>query len=161
MMGMAMRDTLVGALAALLVMPSTAAVAEGTKVDRGNGSFFNKPGATAEQAATDSGQCRAIAEGADSQINTVNVLAGGLGGVLDGAFAGGRLKRVNIENCMLIRGWRLYAMTREEGAAWKALPAATRDRELAALVGEQTPRRGMLLREWRNDYAEPVLWQKS
>lgn len=131
------------------------------KVDRGNGSFFNKPGASGEQAAADTARCRAIAEGADSQINAVNVLVGGLGSIIGGAFAGSRLKRVNIENCMLIRGWRLYAMTREDGAAWKAMPDAARNRELAMLVGAQVPARGTLLREWRNDYAEPVLWQKN
>lgn len=145
--------------AALLASPGVAPAQ--AKVDRGNGSFFNRPGATAAQAATETSQCRAIAEGADSQINGIDVLAGGLGGIIGGAFAGSRLKRVNIENCMLVRGWRLYAMTREQGAAWKALPDATRERELAVLVGADTPARGTLLREWRNDYAEPVLWEKK
>lgn len=111
--------------------------------------------------AVDTAQCRAIAEGADSQINAVNVLAGGLGSIIGGAFAGGRLKRINIENCMLIRGWRLYAMTREDGASWKAMSDAARNSELATLVNAQVPARGTLLREWRNDYAEPVLWQKN
>lgn len=148
------------AAAAVAAMLSGAAHAQG-KVDRGNGSFFNRPGASAEQVATDTAQCRAIAEGADSQINGVEVLAGGLGSIIGGAFAGNRLKRVNIENCMLVRGWRLYAMTREEGTAWKALPEATRERELAVLVGAATPTRGTLLREWHNDYAEPVLWEKN
>lgn len=154
-----MRNIACIAGAALLVLPG-AALAE-DKIDRGNGSFFNRPGATAEQVATDTARCRAIAEGADSQINGIDVLAGGLGSIIGGAFAGGRLKRVNIENCMLIRGWRLFAMTREQGAAWKALPEATRERELAALVGADTPARGTLLREWRNDYAEPVLWERK
>lgn len=103
----------------------------------------------------------AIAEGADSQITGVNVAAGGLGAIIGGAFAGKRLRRVNIENCMLIRGWRLYAMTREEGASWKALSESERDKELATLVGAEAPARGTLLREWRNDYAEPALWQKN
>lgn len=58
---------------------------------------------------------------------------------------------------MLIRGWRLYAMTREEGAVWKALPPARREAELATLAAASVPARGRLLREWRNDYAEPVL----
>lgn len=151
---------MVAAVMACMMMAPTSVAAE-PKVDRGNGSFFNKPTATAEQAAAETAQCRAIAEGADSQINAVNVLAGGLGSIIGGAFAGSRLKRVNIENCMLIRGWRLYAMTREEGEAWKAMPDVARDRELATLVGAQTPARGVLLREWRNDYAEPVLWQKN
>lgn len=131
------------------------------KVERGHGSFFNRPGATAEQAAAATTRCRAIADGAESQINGVNVLFGGVGAIIGGAFAGGRLKRVNVENCMLIGGWRLYAMTREEGQAWKALSDAARDQALATLVGAETPARGTLLREWRNDYAEPVLWKKS
>jgi hypothetical protein len=145
-------------IAMLAAVPAGAAE---PSVDRGNGSFFNKPGATIEQMATDVARCRAIAEGADSQINAVNVLAGGLGSVIGGAFAGGRLKRVNIENCMLIRGWRLYAMTREEGAAWKAFAQGQRDAELVTLAGANDPTRGTLLREWRNDYAEPVLWKKD
>ncbi|QHL91444.1 hypothetical protein GVO57_12285 [Sphingomonas changnyeongensis] len=143
----------------LTLIPATA-LAE-ARVDRGHGFFFNKPGATAEQAAADTAQCRAIASGADSQINAVDVLAGGLAGVLGGAFAGERLQRVNLENCMVIRGWRLYAMTAEEGRTWKALPDAARERELAVLVGAQQPARGQMLREWRNDYAEPVLWRKK
>lgn len=154
-----MRNIACVAGAALLVLPGAAPAQE--KIDRGNGSFFNRPGATAEQLATDTARCRAIAEGADSQINGIDVLAGGLGSIIGGAFAGGRLKRVNIENCMLVRGWRLYAMTRDQGAAWKSLPEATRERELAALVSAENPARGTLLREWRNDYAEPVLWEKK
>ena len=154
-----LRKGLSCALALAALLPGSAQAQ--TKVDRGNGSFFNKVGATAEQVASDIGRCKAIAEGADSQINAVNVVAGGLGGVLGGVFAGNRLKRVNIENCMLVRGWRLYAMTREEGAAWKALPEAERNRQLDTLVGAPTPARGTLLREWHNDYAEPVLWQKD
>jgi hypothetical protein len=144
--------------ASLLAAPAGAA---DLRVDRGNGSFFNKPGATAQAVATDTTRCREIAEGADSQINGVAVLAGGIGAVIGGAFAGGRLKRINIENCMLTRGWRLYAMTREEGAVRKALTVAQRDAELVGLVGSAVPARGTLLRQWRNDYAEPVLWQKN
>jgi hypothetical protein len=29
------------------------------------------------------------------------------------------------------------------------------------MTGAETPERGSLLRVWRNDYAEPVLWQKN
>ena len=146
--------------AAALAIAPQAAHAQ-TDVDRGNGSFFNKPGATAEQAATETEQCRAIADGADSQINAINVVAGGLGAVIGGAFAGKRLRRINIENCMLIRGWRLYAMTPKEGGVWKGLSDARRNEELAVLVGAETPARGSLLRQWHNDYAEPVLWKKD
>lgn len=146
---------------ALLALASAAAAQDAPKIDRSHGSFFNRPGATAEQAAADTAQCRALADGAESQINAVTVLAGGIGAVLGGAFAGNRLKRVNVENCMLIRGWRLFAMTREEGATWKALADPARTTELAALVGADAPARGTLLRVWRNDYAEPVFWEKK
>lgn len=149
------------ALAALtLTAPANAQQPSG-KLDRGNGMFFNRPGATLEQALADTSACRAIAEGAQSQITGIGVLTGGLGAVLGGAIAGGRLKRVNVENCMLVRGWRLFAMTREEGAAWKALDGPQRNALLAAMTGADTPARGALLRVWHNDYAEPVLWQKD
>ena len=46
-----------------------------TKVDRGNGFFFNKPGATAELATRETESCRKLASGAESQINTIDVLA--------------------------------------------------------------------------------------
>lgn len=145
--------------AMLLAIPAGASAE--ADVDRGNGAYFNKPGATAEQLAADMARCRTIAEGADSQINPASVLVGGIGAVIGGAFAGKRQKRVNIENCMLISGWRLYAMTRQEGATWKAMADFDRDRELAILAGAAAPSRGRLLRAWRNDYAEPVLWQKD
>lgn len=152
----------IGILVAMMTIAAPAAASEpAAKVDRGNGMFFNRPGATLDQALVDTGACRAIAEGADSQITAIGVLAGGLGGVLGGALAGGRLKRVNVENCMLIRGWRLFAMTREEGAAWKALPDAARSALLATMTGAESPARGTMLRSWRNDYAEPVLWLKK
>jgi hypothetical protein len=131
------------------------------KVDRGNGSFFNKPGATAELATREIESCRKLARGAESQINTIDVLAGGLAAVFGGALADGDQKRINTENCMLIRGWNLYAMTREEGRAWKALPETERSAQLAVLVGAEKPTRGSLLRTWHNDYAEPALWQKN
>jgi hypothetical protein len=154
-----MRRRLLAAVLAMAMIPVSATAQ--SKVDRGNGSFFNKPGATSEQLVPDTTQCTATAEGADSQISAINVVAAGLGGIIGGAFAGKRLKRVNVENCMLIRGWRLYAMTREEGAAWKALRDDERDRQLTTLISDTSPTRGTLLREWRNDYAEPVLWQKN
>lgn len=141
--------------AAGLAMPLAAA-----DIDRDHGSFYNRPGATAADLAADAARCKAIAEGADSQVTAVGVLAGGIGGILGGLIAGGRLKRTNIENCLLIRGWRLYALTKAEAPAWKALPPAAREAELATLVGAETPARGGLRRVWRNDYAEPVLWKK-
>lgn len=146
----------------LLLLPALAtAQARVEQVDRDNGKFFNKPGATAEQLATDAVQCRSIADGAESQINGVSVLTGGLGAIIGGASAGGRLKRVNQENCMVIRSWWLFAMTDAEGKSWKALGEAKQQAELATLAAAATPARGQMLREWRNDYAEPVLWKKD
>lgn len=148
-------------LAAVGAVTAATTASAADKVDRGHGIFFNRPGATLNAMLADTDACRALAEGADSQITGIGVVTGGLGGILGGAIAGGRLKRVNIENCMIIRGWRLYAMTKREGAAWKAQGEAAQEAELAVLVGAPTPARGALLREWHNDYAEPVLWQKD
>lgn len=147
-------------LAVAASIAATPAHAE-ERIDRGNGMYFNRPGATLEAMSADLTRCRAIAEGADSQITGIGVVTAGIGGVLGGLIAGGRLKRVNTENCMLVRGWRLYAMTRTQGAAWKALSEQARDARLATLVGAEAPDQGALLRVWANDYAEPVLWQKD
>ena len=145
-------------IAALLASaPSHAA----DRPDRGHGIFFNRPGATLEQAAADRDRCSMIAAGTDSQVTAVGVLTGGLGAIIGGEIAGGRLRRVNTENCMVVHGWRLFAFTADEGAAFKALPEAGRLAEMTTLVGAEVPARGALLRTWDNDYAVPKTWQKN
>ena len=142
------------------VLVATPAVAE-EKIDRGHGFYFNRPGAPGGAMLSDQAQCRAIATGAQSQINAVSVVFGGLGAVLGGAFAGKRLQRINVENCMLVRGWRLVAMTRAEGSAFEALAPAAQQTEIEALAGQETPTRGRVLRVWHNDYAEPQFFEKA
>lgn len=139
---------------------SNPAVAD-EKIDRGHGFYFNRPGATTGAMLSDQEQCRAIATGAQSQINAASVVFGGLGAVLGGAFAGKRLQRVNVENCMLVRGWRLVAMTRAEGSAFEALSPAAQRTEIETLAGQETPTRGRVLRIWHNDYAEPQFFEKA
>lgn len=146
--------------AVLLAIVATPALAA-ERPDRGNGMFFNRAGATVAAMRDDLTACRATAEGAESQINGLSVLAGGVGALIGGALAGGRLKRVNVENCMLVRGWTLWAMTRAEGARWQALGEAGRDARLAVLAGAAAPDIGAPLRTWHNDYAEPALWVKE
>ena len=146
------------AAGALALMAAPAAA--GDLAERGNGMFFNRPGATLDQMLAASAECLKVAEGAESQINGVNVLMGGIGAIIGGAIAGGRLKRTNVENCMLTGGWRLYAMTDAQSAGWKQLGEAGQRAALATLVGAETPAQGTLLRVWRNDYAEPILFQK-
>lgn len=153
-----MNGLLSGAVAAAVLLASPARAGDGP--ERGNGAFFNRPGATADTLAADLAACRAVAEGGDGQITVGTVLTAGLVGIIGGVFAGARQKRINVENCMLVRGWRLYAMTDAQGRAWKALGEAGQRAELATLVGAEVPARGTRLREWRNDYAEPVLWQE-
>lgn len=131
------------------------------RIDRGHGFFFNRPGASGEAMLSDLESCRQIASGAQSQINGVNVLFGGLGAVIGGAFAGKRLQRVNVENCMLVRGWRLFAMTDAEGDAFNRQPIAAQRAALDGLAGSETPATGTLLRQWHNDYAEPVFFEKA
>jgi hypothetical protein len=131
------------------------------KVDRGHGFFFNRPGATGAAMLADLESCRQIASGAQSQINGVNVLFGGLGAVIGGAFAGKRLQRINVENCMLVRGWRLFAMTDAEGDAFNRQPIAAQRTALDGLAGSETPAIGTLLRHWHNDYAEPAFFEKK
>ncbi len=145
----------------MIAAASLAAAASGAEVERGNGFFFNRAGATLDTMLAAVADCRAKAEGADSQINGIPVLTAGLAAVIGGAIANGKLKRINVENCMLIRGWRLFAFGDADGQRWKAIPEAAQKAELATLVGAETPARGTLLRVWHNDYAEPVLWEKK
>ena len=131
------------------------------------GHYYNRPSATEAQAAADIEDCTAIARGT-RRPGTVAVGVGAAGlaaGTFASAFfnslAQGAKVRDNIQNCMVIRGWRLFAMTKADGVIWSKRDEADRRAQLVSLVSADQPSLGSLYREWQNDYAEPRLWPKD
>ncbi len=80
-------------------------------------------------------------------------------GVLDALIAGARadsasrgVMSAGIENCMVVRGWRVVQLDDTEGAGLAALPSAELAAKLAPWIGAETPH-GQVVRVWHNDAA--------
>ena len=152
------------AIAALLCAGPARADDEAIKPKYGH--YYNRPGASVEQAGAALQACTDIASG----VRRPGATAVGVGaaGLAAGIFTTALLSsltqaakvKYNVQNCMVIRGWRLFAMTKAEGDVWTDLPDAQRNTQLAALTGAQAPDVGHLYRVWQNDYAQPRMWVK-
>jgi hypothetical protein len=57
-----------------------------------------------------------------------------------------------IENCMVVKGWRVLRVPDQEGAALAALPSADLASRLESWIGSATPH-GDVVRIWQNDAA--------
>ena len=58
----------------------------------------------------------------------------------------------NLENCMVVRGWRVVSVPEAEGKDLASLPQAELAAKLAPWVGADTPH-GVIVRAWQNDAA--------
>lgn len=106
--------------------------------------FYNRPGATPATLAAELRRCRVIATGTHGGARkalTPPIAAPGAD-MPDAAPA----PSPTIEDCMVTRGWRLYALDVANRAVIEALDAETRADALAQLVGAECPR-GTLLRQ--------------
>lgn len=105
--------------------------------------FYNRPGATRADLDTALVQCRAITTG----LHGSNVEGRALTppqGVLSRDL---QTPTMTIEDCMVSRGWRLYALSPRESAAQAALSPAARNREAARLLTAKRPKYGCLVRK--------------
>jgi hypothetical protein len=111
--------------------------------------FYNRPGATQAMLAADLRRCRIITTGPHG--------GGGQGGraltppiPAPGAAAplsdDARPLSPTIEDCMIARGWRLYALDADARAALEALGLDDRAAALADLMAARCPARATLLR---------------
>lgn len=118
-------------------------------------SYYNRPGATLEQ------HHEAVAACAVEAAKTVSVdeqFRGAMGGgilpaILDEAFASAFNKATaaaGLENCMVVRGWRVVLVPKEEGKALAALAPEALSAALKDWVGAETPH-GEVVRVWGND----------
>lgn len=138
-----------------LASVATAAAAEPvslTSPSRGT-TYFNQPGADLAAHTRDLKACMLKAEEGIFGAPTLP----GLTGIVPDLMAGGQqnvLRRTNIENCMVVRGWRVVRVSgAAEAALSKLNPSALAER-LAPLVGSESPE-GEIVRQWRNDAASP------
>jgi hypothetical protein len=86
-------------------------------------------------------------------------LRGNMGGVLGVLLEGARADSANrgvvaasLENCMVVRGWRVVHLGDDEGKQLSMLPAGELAATLAPWIGAKFPH-GTVVREWRNDAA--------
>jgi hypothetical protein len=119
-------------------------------------SYYNHPGATIETHNADVAACLADA------LNVRSIqdqMRGGIGGILGALVANAQADSANrgvvsasLENCMVVRGWRVVHLDDAEGMALSKLPAAEIAARIAPWIGAQTPH-GTVVRSWHNDAA--------
>ena len=149
-------------LTALALSPSTMAqTAEPPEVTIGHMtlgySYFNKPGADLKTHDADVAACAAEAARTISFDEQLHTGAGqGIVGAIIGSYVESAAHRgaaaSGLENCMVVRGWRVVKLPDAEGQVLAKLPAADLTARLAPWVGATTPH-GDVVRVWGNDAA--------
>jgi hypothetical protein len=118
--------------------------------------YFNRPGADFDTQSEDLKYCAKIAV-LGVQLREVTPSGGGLvGALIGGAITALEVKRgiaANIENCMVVRGWRVVAAPADEGERLSKLDQASLAEQLQAWVGAEPPH-GDIVRAWDNDLAK-------
>jgi hypothetical protein len=119
--------------------------------------YFNRPAADLKLHDADVADC--AGEGART-ISLDEQLHNGSTGGLVGGLVGGALQRAyhrgsaasGLENCMVVRGWRVVKLPDDEGKALAALPGTELATRLAPWIGSAEPH-GEIVRVWGNDAA--------
>jgi hypothetical protein len=116
--------------------------------------YFNRPGADTKAHDDAVMGCAAQAAKTHSYDEQSPPSATGLApalisGVLQSAYHHGAVG-ANLENCMVVRGWRVVLVADAEGKNLASLPQRELAARLAPWVGAQTPH-GDVVRSWRND----------
>jgi hypothetical protein len=119
--------------------------------------YYNRPGADLRSHDADVADC--AAEGART-ISLDEQIHNGANQGLAGAIIGGILQRTThrgaaaaaLENCMVVRGWRVVKLEDAEGAELAKLPPADLAARLGPWVGAETPH-GAIVRTFHNDAA--------
>ncbi|MDP2258352.1 MAG: hypothetical protein Q8J89_01370 [Caulobacter sp.] len=123
--------------------------------------YFNKPGAEMATHDADLANCFVTWQGGVIPGNTIMGI--GATGVVDGLIAGAVQNQmmkgwerarlaVNVEHCMVARGWRLVRLPEAEGRKLAALDRQALTATLAPWVGADIPE-GQIVRVWRNEAA--------
>jgi hypothetical protein len=113
--------------------------------------YFNRPGATIADHDADVRLCAAHAAGLTrAQDNVV------IGGLLPALMAGAQddsRTQANVENCMVVKGWRVVRLPRNLGATLNRMRREALSEQLATVVGVETPASGEIVRTFTNEGA--------
>lgn len=115
--------------------------------------YFNRAGADVEQHNAELLWCLGQAArvvSVDEMLNGSNV--GIVGGLVVYAMSRG-VRPAAIENCMVVRGWRVVRVSDDEGRALKTRDLPEIKAQIAEWIGAETPH-GQIVRAWSNAAAD-------
>lgn len=126
--------------------------------------YFNKPGADLALQGVDLAACRIFAGTTLQPANVPTVVINGnpgasfiaFGIVMGVALEAARRKGIpiDVEDCMVVKGWRVVRIEHAEGDAFRALDARERKARLSGWVGAETPH-GSIVRVFANEALHP------
>jgi hypothetical protein len=142
---------------ALGLAATPAFAADLTKTSDGY-TYFNKPGAAVAAHDADVRECRVQGARLYQPDTSAPVYAPGLAGAIGVAIGkaivaaanNAKGRAVNLENCMVVKGWRVVALSQEDGEAADKLDAAGKAARFGPLIGAAEPQ-GTIVRVFEND----------
>jgi hypothetical protein len=157
------------AATALSALAGVCQAADLTRASEGY-TYFNRPGATVEQHDAAIEDCRRRQEGlhvpisvagGTTAVSGVSPAAAGAGGLIgmmivetaEQAAADHRARPSHIENCMVVKGWRVVRLDEAEGKALAARKPKDRSPEFLTWIGAAEPH-GQVVRVFANDLAQ-------
>jgi hypothetical protein len=142
-----------------LVATSAAAAAQTVHLSRMTPgySYFNRPGATWAAHDSDARECASVANQmqAEEERNRGKGSTGIVGALIENWIVGAAHKGIvaaALENCMVVRGWRVVSVDDPTGSKWASLPPDELRRVLTDQIGAAKPT-GWVSRWWNNDAA--------
>ncbi len=121
--------------------------------------YYNRPGATVAEHNADISACSIEAAKTRSMDEVLPGSSGGLlGGLMSTSMAAAYhhgAVGASLENCMVVRGWRVVHLSDAEGKALAAQDKDTLASSLAPWIGAETPH-GDVVRVWNNDASNSV-----
>ncbi|KQZ03622.1 hypothetical protein ASD21_20280 [Caulobacter sp. Root1455] len=122
--------------------------------------YFNKPGAQVAVHDADVRDCKVKAGRLYQPDTSAPVYAPGLAGAIGVAIAkaiaqavaNAKARPVNVENCMVVKGWRVVALDPVAGEAASKLEATAKLARMTPLIGAAEPE-GTVVRVFANDAA--------
>jgi hypothetical protein len=149
---------LYGGICCVLVAGSATQAAELSKTSDGY-TYFNLVGATQDQHDSDLRDCRIKAGQMHQPARQAPVVVGGgLAGVLGAAIGEAIVMQmqesgsrpVNIENCMVAKGWRVVSLDAKTGEEIAGLNSSAKTARMTPMIGEAVPA-GTVVRTFDND----------
>ena len=120
-------------------------------------SYFNRAGANLPEHDSDLRHCATVASqmNAEERVHKGRGQAGLVGNLIEGWIAGAAQRGIvasAIENCMVVRGWRVVSIDESLGHQWEALAPGELRAALSGQIGAEAPI-GRVARWWNNDAA--------